>query len=275
MALVGVACSLTTSLDGYAGDPVSAPDAALEATLPDARGDAPAVDAAVPIASCDALKQSSPATPDGVQEIDPDGPGPIQPFRAYCDMTSDGGGWMLVTAALLGEETKKEATVTRVDDDRGGVIMRVYVNGEGCGGGRQPTRHRVFIADRPAWSRVRLKQTFVGRASCWHIFGGQESAVGALDPNIAPFDLTKDVIRDPLRMGGSLGNAFDGKTTRCDDEVQNFWRATETSPRSATVILRRRDLAAPSGPSTGADCGGFGPGVTSDTWWEYRDIYVK
>lgn len=31
----------------------------------------------------------------GVYRIDPDGPGPIAPFNVYCDMETDGGGWML------------------------------------------------------------------------------------------------------------------------------------------------------------------------------------
>lgn len=34
-------------------------------------------------------------TGSGIYRIDPDGPGPVEPFDVYCDMETDGGGWML------------------------------------------------------------------------------------------------------------------------------------------------------------------------------------
>jgi hypothetical protein len=272
IAAIEVACTLTTPLEGYEGVAVSAGEAGPDAGLADAQGDA-----ASAVASCDALKRASPGTPDGVQLIDPDGPGPVQPFRAYCDMTNDDGGWMLVTAAMLGAETTEQATVTRLADDHGGLVMRVFVNSSGCSG-PAPTRHRIFIGESLAWSRIRLKQTFAGNASCWDIFGGMNNTgpVPPLDPNLFAFDTTHDVMRDAVRMGGSLSNAFDGDTNRCDNQMQNFWHTSNgEAPRSATVILRRHVLGAPGGLATGAGCGGYGPGETSDTWWEYRDVYVK
>ena len=60
---------------------------------------------ATPIyASCKAIRTAIPTANDGLYTIDPDGPGGNAPFSAYCDMTSDGGGWTLVVRVLNDSE---------------------------------------------------------------------------------------------------------------------------------------------------------------------------
>lgn len=46
--------------------------------------------------TCNAIKLAFPSAEDGVYSIDPDGTGGMEPFDAYCNMTDDNGGWVLI-----------------------------------------------------------------------------------------------------------------------------------------------------------------------------------
>ena len=60
--------------------------------------------------SCKTIKTSTPSATSGLYTIDPDGSGStIAPFQAYCDMTTDGGGWTLAVRLTSSDQAHRNA----------------------------------------------------------------------------------------------------------------------------------------------------------------------
>ena len=111
-ALAATSCYLTSDLDGYSSQSAIESDGAdTGAPAVSAEVEAGSTDAkcslgapGCPVSSCKTLHERVPAAPSGVYELDPDGAALQAPFRAYCDMVFDGGGFTLV---LKVDGTKK------------------------------------------------------------------------------------------------------------------------------------------------------------------------
>ncbi|HYO54621.1 fibrinogen-like YCDxxxxGGGW domain-containing protein [Archangium sp.] len=52
--------------------------------------------------SCKSWLVANPAASSGVYTVDPDGNGPIVPFKVFCDMTTAGGGWTVIEKSPYG-----------------------------------------------------------------------------------------------------------------------------------------------------------------------------
>jgi hypothetical protein len=274
-AAVLASCTLITSLDGLRGEETS--DAAPERDAAQEDGGRDAAEEQV-YASCSAAKAARPNAGDGFYLIESGDAG--APRRAWCDMTQDQGGWMLVTRDMILRERSRSVTVLEEDDARGGLVVRVFANAPGCG--TPPDNvYLVTFSEQPRWTQIRAKYVFAGSTSCWWIFGrvnaeppGQIDGE-VIDPYVFAFDPAADTIRDQVRMGGDAGATFDGKTYRCDNEANNFWQGDLGLETRSAVVILRRNMLGPAGLATTTSCTDNGLSTSSPTWWEYRDIYVR
>ena len=199
--------------------------------------------------------------------IDPTNGNTSDKFQAYCDMTNDSGGWMLVTQSMINSEAIGVSTTnTKTTNTNGGVDFSSLITAvSGCSGGY----HRVLFNDIIPWTKIKADYEFLGGNSCWSIFGNTSYTGGST--NLITFSSGTDTIRNQVKMGGSNGDNFDGVTSRCDNETFNFWHSNQGvgTTRSAQVILRRNSMSSLAGLGAGTACS------VPNYPWKYKNIYIR
>lgn len=258
---------------GTAGAADAAPDVATDAAPVDANS--PNDSGPVTYASCAAARAEAPTAPDGFFSITGSDGG--APFQAYCDMTNDDGGWMLVTPDMIANESLQLVTSAHSVDENGGVIIEEYANEDQCGqDGGVSDFSVVTFTNYPPWTQIRSQQNFNGTVSCWSLFG---SSMIVPTPNLQAFDPAVDVMYDEVKMGGfdDAGpvDTFSGMLDRCNGDRTNFWDQNVANQRSL-IVIQRREIPGPAGLAVRATClSGAGPGTTATTSWQFRNIYVR
>jgi hypothetical protein len=263
------ACSVLVGTSGLTGGAVEAQgDAATDG----ARG-ADATTGPLP-SSCKELHARSPDAGSGPYPLGGDG-GAV---NADCDMESFGGGWTRVTPSMIVEaktvqeyapQSPAHVEVATGTDARGGVFYALQVTADNCGqnqGGGGPG-HYFLVRELDHWTQIMASYEFTSTSPCWNIFGDP----GGRSTNVFPFDVTKDLIGPQVNMSRSAAGAsipYDGRTTACDENANNFWNGSYASdPKSARVVLRRFAQSEVAGLAVVTDCGPAG--------WKVSDIFVR
>ncbi|XP_031568719.1 uncharacterized protein LOC116303333 [Actinia tenebrosa] len=202
-------------------------------------------------------------------------------FSHYCQYTCGRchAEWRRVTKEMV-QSTYSVGVELKYSDIGGGLQIKGDVTKNGCG---KTTGSGAITFIKGNWIKIKYTQEFIGRVSCWKIFGGtaypkyrKQFAFSIDDECYYPrinnlMDLSAaegDKIYGEHLMNSDNNSKFDGRVYRCDNKTQNFWESNnDKGMRGATVELRRSPAGGEAGISTETSCG--------TPRYIIKDIYVK
>ena len=205
-ALGAGAAIVATVSDAVAVEPVAASGPRSGATAGDAA------------ASCWEIKQLHPTSPDGIYWIRTDAL--VRPDRFYCDMTTDGGGWVLIGRGREGwtfrdygqsTSTRLRETIDGTDAFSPAALSAETIDGLLNGGAVSDLAdglriRRATNKDGTAWQDLRWNFLDLGAWS-WALGGGHRLASWSIDGATGSGSNTKD---SSITMPGEVGTGNRG-----------------------------------------------------------------